>query len=141
MKKVFIFMAIALSFCKFNRMQAQVEEIIPKVGGEDEIFIVCETPAEFPGGKKELYKFISSNFEYPKKARENGISGTVHTTFVVEKDGSLSDIKVLHDIGYGCGEEIVRIIKLMPKWNPAKQKGEAVRMQFNLPFKFSLPKK
>ena len=91
----------------------------------------------FPGGVEALIAFLSKNVTYPQEARETGTQGIVYVTFVVEKDGSLSDIKILQDIGAGCGEEAVRVIKAMPKWIPAKQKGEKVRMQFNLPIKFS----
>lgn len=101
------------------------------------IVTVVEEPAMFPGGVEALIAFLSKNVTYPQEARETGTQGIVYVTFVVEKDGSISDIKILQDIGAGCGEEAVRVVKAMPKWIPAKHKGEKVRMQFNLPIKFS----
>ena len=119
--------------------------LIPQVEIEEDeeeyettIFTVVEESAMFPGGQEELMKYISENLRYPQQAREIGTQGFVYVTFVVERDGSLTDIKILRDIGAGCGEEAVRIVKTMPKWIPAKQRGKAVKMQYNLPVKFTL---
>lgn len=97
-----------------------------------------EESASFPGGIDSLNKFIEANLQYPEQARQCFVQGTVYLTFTVEKDGSLTDIKVIRDIGCGCGEEAIRIIKMMPKWIPAKQCGKIVRQQYNLPIKFIL---
>ena len=105
---------------------------------EEEIFLVVEQTASFPGGLGELNKYLAKNIKYPQQARETGTQGKVFLTFVVEKDGSITDIKVLHDIGSGCAEEAIRVVKTMPKWTPAKQRGKAVRQQFNLPVNFTL---
>lgn len=105
---------------------------------ETTIFTVVEESAMFPGGQAELMKYLAQNIKYPQQARETGTQGLVYVTFVVEKDGSLTDIKILRDIGSGCGEEAIRVVKSMPKWKAAKQRGKAVRMQFNLPVKFTL---
>jgi len=86
----------------------------------------------------EIIKFIQENIKYPMEALQNGVQGTVYVTFVVEKDGSLSNIRILKGIGYGCDKEVLRITKLMPKWNLGKQKAEPVRVQFNLPVHFIL---
>ena len=101
------------------------------------ITIVDKMPS-FKGGEKALYKWLGENIKYPQAAKETGISGTVIVTFIIEKDGSITGIKVLKDIGGGCGEEASRVIKLMPKWKAGKQKGVRVRVQFNLPIRFSL---
>ena len=71
-------------------------------------------------------------------ARESGIQGTVYVTFVVEHDGSVTDVRILRGIGGGCDEEAVRVINSMPKWNAGKQRGKPVRVQFNMPIKFTL---
>ncbi len=102
------------------------------------VFTVVEESAMFPGGQDELIKYLALNIQYPKQARVRGVEGLVYVSFVVEKDGSLTDIKLLRDIGSGCGQEALRVVKEMPKWRPAKLKGETVRMQFNLPVKFTL---
>lgn len=117
--------------------KVEVEEV-EEEAEEETIFKVVEESASFPGGMQELYKYVGSNLVYPQQARETGTQGKVFITFVVEKDGSLTDVKVLRDIGSGCGEEAVRVVKSMPKWKPAKQRGKAVRMQFNLPISFTL---
>lgn len=115
-------------------------EVVEEVVEEEEqtIFIVVEESASFPGGIQEMMNFIKDNLKYPQQARETGTQGKVFVSFVVEKDGSLTDVKVLRDIGSGCGEEAVRVVKSMPKWKPAKQRGKPVRMQFNLPVAFTL---
>lgn len=84
---------------------------------------------EFPGGLIEFNKFIEKNFKIPK----NGLKGKIYTTFVIEKDGSLSDIKVLRDIGYETGSEAIRVLQLSPKWKPGKQNNKTVRVLFSAP--------
>ena len=95
-----------------------------------------ETPPQFPGGEDSLYSFIYSNLRYPQEAIDNGIEGRVYITFVVEKDGSITGIKILRDIGYGCGEEAMRIVRMMPKWTPGKHLGNIIRIQYNMPIRF-----
>lgn len=89
-----------------------------------------EVKPEFPGGMNEFYKFIATNYVSPQ---EKGLAGKVYVTFVVEKDGSLSDIKVLRDIGYGTGKEAIRVLKLSPKWMSGEQNGKKVRCTYSLP--------
>ncbi len=119
-------------------------EITPvKIDDEEEedeqiIFQVVENDPEFPGGLEALMKYLKQNIKYPQLARENNITGRVFVTFVVEKDGSVTGVRVLRDIGGGCGQEAVRVVKSMPKWTPGKQRGKAVRVQYNLPVNFSL---
>ena len=105
---------------------------------EAEIFLAVEDPPQFPGGEAARHNFIQENTKYPQKANGKGIQGTVYVTFVVEPNGSLSGIKVLRGIGSGCDEEAVRVVSIMPKWQPGKQKGQAVRVQLNMPIKFVL---
>ena len=104
---------------------------------EDEIFEFIEEQAQFPGGDRELYKFLNSKVKYPQLALDSGIKGTVYVTFIVEKDGSITDIKVARGIGGGCDEEAVRVVRSMPRWKPGKQKGEFVRVKYTLPFQFN----
>ena len=120
-----------------------VEDFVPIVEEEEEveemeIFTVVESMPSFPGGDAARMKFLQENIKYPQMARESGIQGTVYVTFVVEPDGSVSDVRVLRGIGGGCDEEAVRVIKEMPKWNPGQQRGKPVRVQFNMPIKFTL---
>lgn len=105
---------------------------------EAEIFTVVEDQPTFPGGDEARIRFLTNNIKYPQMARESSIQGTVYVTFVVERDGSVTDVRVLRGIGGGCDEEAIRVIKAMPKWVPGKQRGKPVRVQFNMPIKFTL---
>jgi len=122
----------------------EVEEYIPveqedeESADEQQIFMVVEAMPEFPGGMNELNKYLAENIKYPQMAKESGIQGRVFVTFVVERDGRVTDVRVLRGIGGGCDEEAVRVVKNMPKWTPGKQRGKPVRVQFNLPVKFTL---
>lgn len=101
-------------------------------------FTVVEQMPEFPGGDEDRVKYLHDNVKYPQTAREVGISGTVYVTFVVNRSGKISDVRILRGIGGGCDEEAVRVVKNMPSWKPGKQNGEAVPVQYNLPIKFTL---
>lgn len=92
-----------------------------------------ENLPEFPGGIAEFYKFIGKNFKIPKEVGKNKIEGKTYMQFIIEKDGSLSDIVTLKDAGYGIGNEVIRVLKLSPKWTAATQKGKAVRVMYTLP--------
>ena len=89
-----------------------------------------EVKPDFPGGLEKFYKFIGKNFQVPE---EEGLKGKIFVTFVVEKDGSLTDIKVIRDIGYGTGKEAIRVLKSCPRWNPGEQNGKKVRVLYSLP--------
>ncbi|MBR4198774.1 MAG: energy transducer TonB [Bacteroidales bacterium] len=97
--------------------------------------------AEFPGGEDALYDFIAKNLKYPQAAKDSNIQGKVFVQFVVEKDGSITNAKVLRDIGGGCGEETLRVVKMMPKWKPGEIRGTKYRVQCTLPVRFGLNKK
>jgi protein TonB len=105
---------------------------------EAEVFLIVEEPPTFPGGDAALYKWLGENLKYPEEAKELGIQGRVFVSFVVEPDGTPSNVVVKRGIGGGCDEEAIRIVKAMPKWSPGKQRGQPVRVQFNLPIKFTL---
>lgn len=104
---------------------------------KDEIFTIVETNPEFQGGNSELHKFLHTQINYPQEASDHNIEGTVYLSVTVEKDGTLTGPKILRGIGYGCDEEAIRLINLMPKWSPGKQRGIPVRVQINLPVLFA----
>lgn len=107
--------------------------------GHDElIFESADENPEYPGGAREMYNFISSKLRYPLEAEKNNISGKVFVKFVVRKDGSITDLKILKGIGYGCDEETVRVISQLPRWKPGKQNGEPVNVMFTMPINFVL---
>jgi protein TonB len=89
-----------------------------------------EVKPDFPGGMDKFNAFVAKNYQAPE---EEGLKGKVYVTFVVEKDGSLTDIKVLRDIGYGTGKEAIRVLGKCPKWTPGEQNGKKVRCTFSLP--------
>lgn len=105
---------------------------------EEEIFVFVEENPSYPGGDEKRIEFLRNNIKYPQLAKDNNITGRVFVKFVVEKDGSITNVRVVRDIGGGCGEEAVRVVKSMPRWNPGKQRGQPVRTEFNLPIIFNL---
>jgi protein TonB len=105
---------------------------------EEEIFTIVQDMPSFPGGDGAMLSYLGKNIKYPTLAKESGIQGTVYVTFVVEKDGAVSNVKVLRGIGGGCDEEAIRVVKSMPRWTPGKQRGKPVKVQYNLPCRFVL---
>ncbi len=126
----------------------EIEEEAPEVVNEEpeeeeepeepQIFQIVEEMPSYPGGEAEMMKFIYGQIKYPPIARENNIEGLVVVSFVVYEDGTIKDMQVRRDIGGGCGEEAMRVVKKMPKWKPGKQRGKAVRVSYNLPIRFKL---
>lgn len=104
----------------------------------EEVFTVVEVKPEFPGGPTAMMNFLANNISYPEQARRDSIQGRVYVNFVIEADGSVSNVKILRGIGGGCDEEAKRVVELMPKWTPGYQRGQAVRVSFNLPVRFKL---
>ena len=118
---------------------------------DDEIFKVVEESPKFPGceevadeveqkkcAESKMIQFLFENINYPAEARKKKVEGMVIIGFIVEKDGSISHTRIIRDPGGGCGEEALRVVKLMPKWNPGMHKGLLVRVEYNLPVKFSM---
>lgn len=141
----------AVSVLDINRLDAKLDyiaaedveimEAMEEETAETEVFVIVEQAPEFPGGEKKRLEFLKENLNYPEEAQKAGFQGTVYITFVVEKDGKISDVRVLRGIGAGCDEEALRVIRLMPKWKPGTQRGKPVRVQMNLPITFSLLQK
>lgn len=101
-------------------------------------FVSMSSPPNYPGGVYKFYEYLSKNIKYPTMAADNEIEGNVFVSFVVEKDGSLTDIKVDRRLGYGTDEEALRVLKMSKRWNPGMQNGRPVRVKYNIPIKFSL---
>ena len=119
----------------------RMDTIHKEVIEDGELFgCIVETMPTFRGGQQKLLEFIGNNVVYPKEAIDAGIEGRVFVEFYIEKDGTVCDAKVLRGIGYGCDEEALRVIGLMPKWSPGKQRGKAVRVRYTLPINFKLSK-
>ncbi len=139
MKKIILTIALVLMGTALSAQNVDVAQpATTDVTQEDVVFVVVEDDPEFPGGIEALYRYLASNIKYPTEAKNEKIQGTVYVSFVIEKDGSVSNIKLLRDIGGGCGQEAVRVVQQMPKWKPGRQRGQRVRTQYNLPIKFTL---
>ena len=132
-KCTFIIIVIFLLGIGNNKTFAQdIPEQVPekKELGENDVYNHVETRPEFPGGLQAFYEFIGKNYRIP---RVKNLKGKVFVQFVIEKDGSLGEIKVMRDIGHGTGEEAVRVLKKSPKWTPGSQDGKPVRVLYSLP--------
>jgi len=109
---------------------------------EERVFESVEWRPEFPGGVDSLYKFIAQNIKYTPSARENGVEGRVIIAFVVNEDGTLSDVKSVlpasRKLGHGLEEEAIRVVKMMPNWKPGSQGGKLVKIKYTLPIMFKL---
>jgi protein TonB len=112
-------------------------DIAPLQKPEEPLTFVDQPPS-FPGGDEALHSFLASNIHYTGNARDFNIQGKVYVQFVVEKDGNISNLLIKKDIGAGCGEEAVRVIKMLPPWLPGRQNGHAVRTYVVLPIRFEL---
>jgi len=106
-----------------------------------DVYMFVEQMPAFPGGEEKLVEFVSKNVEYPQEAKEEGVQGRVFVGFVVEKDGSIGDVKLLRGIGHGCDEEALRVVQGMPKWKPGMHNGEFVRVSYQIPIHFKLEDK
>jgi len=105
---------------------------------ETKVFDVVEQMPSFPGGQGALMSWLGSNIKYPVVAEENGVQGRVVCTFVVERDGSITDVKVVRGVDPSLDKEAVRVLKQMPHWIPGKQNGSAVRVKYTVPVTFKL---
>ena len=136
--------AVNLSSSEDDATHAQVETYVAPVEVEEEeidenfIFVSAEEPAQFPGGEGALLKWISDNMVYPTIAQENGISGRVYCQFVVEPDGSVSNVEVTRGSNVYLDKEAVRVLSKLPKFKPGKQRGKAVRVRYSVPVRFQL---
>lgn len=115
-----------------------VEKAIVELPEDNTPFTTVEVQPSFMGGNSEMYKFLGKNLKYPSAAQRANIQGKVFLSFIVEKDGSITDIETMKGIGFGCDEEAMRVVKLMPKWIAGKQNGRNVRVKFTIPVFFKL---
>jgi len=122
--------AVYANMHKYDDPEPGVDEAV--------IFIAPEEKPEFPGGDAALLNFLSQNIKYPAIAAENGVNGRVTVNFVVNKDGSISDAKILRGVDQALDKEALRVIYSMPKWKPGKQSGKPVRVSFSVPINFVL---
>lgn len=105
---------------------------------DEDVFFVVEEMPEFPGGDKELRKYIANNVEYPEEAQKNNIEGKVFVSFIVAKDGNVKDANIERGVAPSIDKEALRVINSLPKWTPGRQKGEVVNVKFTVPINFQL---
>jgi TonB family protein len=126
-------LALSLSFGWHTEAMAQ------NTKSANEPFMYVEQMPQFKGGDSEMMQFLGSNIKYPDAAKSNGVEGLVVASFVVETNGSVSDVKIIKSLGHGTDEETMRVVKLMSgQWTPGTQKGQTVRVRYTLPVKFAL---
>lgn len=137
MKKIVLSLVMLFAVATLSAQNTDSKSNV-KESVSDPFFFVVEQMPEFPGGENAMYKYLVDNLKYPEQAKKEKITGKVIVSFVVEKDGRITNAKVTKDIGGGCGDEALRVVNKMPRWKPGKQKGKPVRVQFSLPFLFKL---
>jgi len=120
------------------KVNEKVVDEVPPAVEETKVFDVVEQMPQYKGGDQALMDYLNKSIKYPVIAEENGIQGRVVCTFVVERDGSITDVKVVRSVDPSLDKEAVRVLKAMPKWIPGKQNGSAVRVKFTLPVTFKL---
>ena len=109
-----------------------------KVLHNDSIYFLAESMPSFPGGEEELIKYLKDHIRYPASARASRTEGKVYISFIIDRSGNLTNIKLVRGIGSGCDEEALRVLRTMPKWSPGKVKGKEVRVQMSVPVRFAL---
>lgn len=144
MKHIYLLLLILVcslvsSFAQTNANDSVRSDTIVLQKGE--VFTVVEQMPEFPGGISEMTSFISSNIKYPVEGEKNGVEGKVIGNFIVEKDGTFSELKVIKSLAPEFDNEVLRVIQLMPNWIPGKMNGRNVRVKMSIPINFVLPKK
>lgn len=137
MRKLF-FTAFALISSFVSVAQVDSTSITENKAGT--VYTIVEEMPEFPGGKAELFRYLVSNIVYPKKAKAEGAEGVVYVGFLVDKDGSIQNAKVLRGVHHQLDSVAVAVVESMPKWKPGVQRGKAVKVRYNLPIKYSLNK-
>ncbi len=106
---------------------------------EDKVYTFIPVMPQFPGGEVAMFEFIISNIKYPVLAVDSNITGKVFVNFVIDKEGNVTDPRILRGIGGGCDEEVLRLVTSMPRWTPGElESGEKVKVSFNLPISFTL---
>jgi protein TonB len=131
MKKIFLLIILFAAHTGFAQTDTTKQTEAP--------LILVEVMPKYPGGERKRVKFLQKNIKFPEAERKAKISGTCYITFVVEKDGSITEVKILRGVkdGPGYDAEAKRVVEMMPKWKPGTQNGRTVRVQFNMPIRFT----
>ena len=144
MKKIILLGLLFVSFVGYSQIPDEsdsdeettiIEVLQSDESNQNQIYNTVETKPEYPGGIGKFYQYVGQNYRIPNELQKTGVNGTVIVSFVVEKDGSLTDIKVIRDLGYGTGAEAIRVLKKSKKWAPGIQEGRPVRVSYTLPIR------
>lgn len=131
--------ALMIVFSKATMAQTNSGDSAHKIEGDSErIYDIVEQMPSFPGGNQALFQYISSHIKYPASAAEAGLQGRVIVTFVVEPDGSITNVKVSKSVDAALDKEALRLVSSMPRWIPGKQNGKAIRVKYSVPVSFRL---
>ena len=122
-----VILLMASSNCLAQELPVKANELV---------FIVVENQPKFPGDKNALTNYLRKNVQYPEAAKQAGVTGRVFISFIVERDGRLTDVHLLKGLGFGCDEEAMRVMNAMPRWEPGTQSGRTARVRYNLPIWF-----
>lgn len=133
MKKLFCILTITLFSVTISFAQ--------KTDKSKDVFEQVDVVPEYPGGMPAMFDFIGKNLKYPKEAVKNSVQGKVLIKLIIEEDGSISETSIVKSLGYGCDDEVTRVVKAMPKWSAGKKDNQLVRTSFILPIMFALDKK
>ncbi len=136
MRKVLFVLALLLS--AHTAMYAQSNQRTERNASDEKIFDVVEQPPSFPGGQAALMSYLSKSVKYPEEALKDNVQGRVIVGFIVEKDGSVSNAKIIRGVDSALDKEAIRIVMSMPKWTPGRQNGKNVRTKYNVPVNFKL---
>ena len=123
---------------EIEETETDEDEIIEIEEDDEEFFMVVENMPEFPGGDLGLMKFIQKNVRYPAIAKEYNITGKVYVSFIVDKQGNVTNVKIVRGVDKNLDAEAVRVVSSLPKYKPGKQRGKAVRVMFTIPINFTL---
>ena len=139
MKKLFTFLLSVIASIALAQAQSTSNDSDVANEADEKVYIVVEKMPEFPGGQQALFDYLSANVQYPKIARENGIQGRSIVQFVVNKDGSISDVEIVRSGGDpSLDREAIRVIRSMPNWIPGRQGGKLIRVKYTVPVNFRL---
>lgn len=133
MKKNLIFVCLIFPFIGYSQL---IDTTTTK--SKEDVYTIVESMPEFPGGQEAMFKYLASNMNYPAKAKDNYIQGTVFVNFVIGSEGAVRDVKVIRGVNKLLDEESLRVIRSMPNWTPGVQRGKKVAVSYNLPIKFTL---
>jgi protein TonB len=122
----------------YNDLNREIPDIIEIEPEDDVVHVNVQNRPEFPGGEPALFQYLAANLKYTKMAKEIGLQGKMLVSFVVWKDGTIRDIKIIRGLGAGLDEEAIRVIQSMPRWKPGNQNGLNVNVEFNMPVQFKL---